>query len=387
MNAGLAGCNPQAPEALLESLPDLVYRLDARGHIVYLNQVIEELGYSRESLAGRHISEIIHPEDASEAILSEVLRRNPHPATPPAVLDERRTGTRMSRGLVVRIVRPNSAAHETAMLGEAVSVGLWEDRGGQRRFTGTLGVIRNVNDREARLELEKQKESLERYFSPDILRQIASAPTADHMAGQTVEATIVFMDIRNFTTISEGLAPAQVAELLNLLFNDLMDLMLSRKGSINKFMGDAILATFGCPYPVADDALNAVNAALAIRDTLRHFNRVRPRYLREDLRIGIGIASGEVFAGNIGSFRRKEYTVIGDVVNTAARLQNLTKKASVDILIDEATRQKIGEAFRCRSLSVQRLRGKEKPVRIYAVDPKQASESPAGLVTLFRQAG
>lgn len=376
-----------AQAELLELLPDIVYRLNRDGYLVYANAAIERLGYARSALIGRHIGTLIHPDDAATAILAEALKRNPNPPTPPAVLDERRTGERMTRGLRIRMLGPEANPEKIAMLGETTAVGVWEEDPSEGRiFAGTLGVIRDIGDRAAREALQREREALERYFSPDVARKIGAEGDADQMKGETVRASVLFMDIRNFTTISESLSPDQVAELLNRLFNDLMDLILSRRGSINKFMGDAILATFGCPFPDENDAQHAVESAMAIRRTLVQFNRFKPAYLKDDLRVGIGIATGEVFAGNIGSFRRKEYTVIGDTVNTASRLQNLTKKAGVDILIDETTRQRIASSIRTRPLQIQNLRGKTLPVRIHAVIEAANESPPAATVTLFKKA-
>ncbi|MBL8018273.1 MAG: response regulator [Leptospirales bacterium] len=224
-------------------------------------------------------------------------------------------------------------------------------------------------ERKERLDrLTREKEILRRYFSDDVAEKIMKMDNRDRMIGENHHATVLFMDIRNFTQISEKLPPLQVAEFLNLLYPDIMELILGRSGSVNKLIGDAIVATFGVPFRTEKDALHAVEAAIAIRDYVIRFNGFKPDFLRDfPIRIGIGITTGPVFAGNIGSFRRLEYTVIGDTVNTASRLQNLTKKAEVDILIDGATLRDAGVQLQTREIRVRSIRGKTEKIDVYAL--------------------
>lgn len=246
--------------------------------------------------------------------------------------------------------------HKPIRHGElGVKLRVWMERKAHREQ-----MIRLTN------QLTNEKKVLAQYFSEDVVRQIEKGDS--NLKGGNITATILFLDIRGFTTISETLNPDQVADLLNLLFTDLMDLIFSHDGSVNKLIGDAILATFGAPFQTEQDARNAVSCALAMRQTIHNFNMVKPAYLKQDIRIGIGITTGTVFAGNIGSYRRMEYTVIGDTVNTASRLQNLTKKAGVEILIDGETRMKAGEGLTVRKLRVSSVRGKSKDVEIYILD-------------------
>lgn len=245
------------------------------------------------------------------------------------------------------------------------------------------------------LEREQQRKSLEelssrllhersvlaRYFSDDVVSKIMQSDTKN-LFGEHLDATILFVDVRDFTSLSERLEPNTLAQTLCFLYTDIMDLIFGHKGSVNKLIGDAILATFGCPFNSPDDALNAVRCAVAIRQTLALFNRARPAYLVDEIRLGIGVTTGQVFAGTIGSFRRMEYTVIGDVVNTASRLQALTKKAGTDLLIDQATESKISAQFETQKLAAVNLRGKSAKVDAYKVNgPRQSAGNDA--VTFF----
>ncbi len=223
-----------------------------------------------------------------------------------------------------------------------------------------------VKMQEVTRQLTQEKKILSQYFSEDVVKQIVSQN--DTLKGVNIPATILFLDIRSFTTISEMLRPDQVADLLNLFFTDVMDLVFSYNGSVNKLIGDALLATFGAPISTGRDARNAVECAIAIRKSLQNFNLAKPAYLDKEIKVGIGIATGTVFAGNIGSYRRMEYTVIGDIVNTASRLQNLTKKVGVDILVDGPTRQAAGEGLLTRKVKINSVRGKTQAIEIFTLD-------------------
>ena len=213
-------------------------------------------------------------------------------------------------------------------------------------------------------QLKKEKGLLLKYFSEDLVDKILKEEVSTELGGMNQIASILFFDIRGSTGIAENLDPKDFAQFISMIFTDIMDLIFSSNGSVNKLLGDGMLATFGCPITSDDDARNAVNCAIGIRDYMASFNSVRPDYLSAPVEMGIGLSTGKVFAGNIGSWRRMEYTVMGDPVNTAARLQSMTKKLECNILIDETT------FARSNGVSAQKvenvaIRGKEKPIPIY----------------------
>lgn len=239
----------------------------------------------------------------------------------------------------------------------------------RREILGKVERLIRAENYAAEMQVMKHRlDRLSQYFSLDVVEKIMSQNSGEHTYGENLEATIFFLDIRNFTTISEKLEPNLVASLLNQLYTDFMDLILTYKGSVNKIIGDALLATFGCPVKGENDASNAVQCALAIRDTLKFFNETRPAYLTENISIGMGIATGRVFAGTIGSYRKMEYTVIGDTVNIAARLEGLTKQTRFDLIIDKTTRDLVGDEIKTRKLKVDRVRGRTQPMEIFLVD-------------------
>lgn len=213
---------------------------------------------------------------------------------------------------------------------------------------------------------DELKRLLYAYFPENVASEISRGGKVGLPEG-LYEGSVLFLDIRGFTTLSESLDPIKVAEVLNMLFNDFVDIIFSHSGSINKFMGDALLVTFGVPVANQKAAFDAACCALALLDDVNLFNKVRPEYLTEPVEIGIGIASGKMFAGPVGSFRRLEYTVLGNVVNTASRLQNLTKKIDARIIIDSTTRSMIDKDWRGKNLKC-RLRGKSQVEEFYTVE-------------------
>ncbi|HNJ04949.1 MAG TPA: adenylate/guanylate cyclase domain-containing protein, partial [Leptospiraceae bacterium] len=188
--------------------------------------------------------------------------------------------------------------------------------------------------------------------------------------GVRQRVTILFMDIRNFTKMSEGMDSADLAAFLTDFRDRMIAAIFEHGGTIDKFVGDAIMATFGTPRPspVAGlDARNAVQAGLAMKRALADLNRDRERKGLPLIGIGIGIHTGEVFCGTIGSEGRVEYTVIGDAVNTASRIESMCKFLKVDFLISEAVFEDQQGAVRTVKMPLVRVMGKEFPVATYQV--------------------
>jgi class 3 adenylate cyclase len=213
--------------------------------------------------------------------------------------------------------------------------------------------------------LDRDKRILQKFFSRDFLDQVLEEKISHNLGGERLPATILFLDIRNSTSIAEQIDPAVFSQFLSEIFTDVMDLVYGHHGSVNKLIGDGLLATFGCPVRTEKPALDAMHCALAVRDYMATFNDVRPDYLKEPVKIGIGIASGVVFAGNTGSVRRMEYTVLGDAVNIASRLESLTKFAGVDIFVDGATASQLEGAARLRRVRLTKVRGKIQEIEIF----------------------
>ncbi len=206
------------------------------------------------------------------------------------------------------------------------------------------------------------------YVSPEVAREAIEHGT--QLGGKLVECTVLFSDIRNFTGLSETLPPDQLIELLNRYMSAMVTVIVDQGGIVNKFGGDSLLAVFGTPINPADDhAARAVHTAQNMLASLAEFNRAQAATGGLTLRIGIGIASGPVVVGNVGGQNRLEYTVIGDTVNLAARLQSLTKEVGRDVLISATTHAAAGRvaAIAAEALPAVTIRGKSEPVAIYAL--------------------
>ncbi len=211
----------------------------------------------------------------------------------------------------------------------------------------------------------KERDLLAKYFSRDLIDGILDGTISTKLGGEIRIASILFCDLRNSTTIAENIEPELFMKLLNNLFTDLTDIIFGENGSVNKFLGDGILATFGCPKEISDDALHCANVAVKIRKYLFNFNQFRPKYLKDPISMGVGIARGKLFTGNFGSVNQIEYSVLGDPVNIASRLESLTREAGCDILLDGNIRDELGDRVEVERLELNSVKGKLKEVSIY----------------------
>ncbi len=209
---------------------------------------------------------------------------------------------------------------------------------------------------------------LNQYVSPEVARQALEHGTA--LGGQVIECTVLFSDIRGFTSLSEKMPADDLIDLLNRYMSRMVDAIVASGGMVNKFGGDSLLAVFGTPLnPAADHAARAVRAAEAMCDALERFNIQQRAASSAELRFGIGIATGKAVAGNIGGAERIEYTVIGDTVNLASRLQDLTKELGHEVLIHEATYALAAQThkFNASQLAPVAVRGKSELVGVYGL--------------------
>ncbi|HID32782.1 MAG TPA: hypothetical protein EYP24_05340 [bacterium (Candidatus Stahlbacteria)] len=211
---------------------------------------------------------------------------------------------------------------------------------------------------------ERIRDRLYRFFSPTVVDAILKG---EHkLGGVQVEATILFADIRGFTPMVENLEPGYTVELLNEFLSVMTEEVFNEDGTLDKYVGDCIMAIFGAPIQHPDDPLRAVRASLGMKQRVREVNeKWQRRGFKESLRIGIGINTGKVLAGNIGSEKRMDYTVISDAVNLASRLEGVAGPGQ--IIVSENTYLKVKDSVETKRLDPVRVQGKKEPVPIYEV--------------------
>ncbi|MEM6835614.1 MAG: GAF domain-containing protein [Cyanobacteria bacterium P01_C01_bin.120] len=212
---------------------------------------------------------------------------------------------------------------------------------------------------------KRMKTTLYRYMTPGVAERVMALGEDMLMRGERRDVTVLFSDIRGYTTLSENLEADKVVELLNAYFETMVEAVFTYEGTLDKFIGDAIMAVYGAPLPLPNHAWSAVQSALDMRQRLVLFNSERREKQQPEVRIGIGISSGEVVSGNIGSQRKMEYTVIGDGVNLSSRLEGVTKQYGCDIVLSEHTYELCEDLIWVRELDKTRVKGKTKPVSIY----------------------
>ena len=214
-------------------------------------------------------------------------------------------------------------------------------------------------------ERDKLRATFGKYMTASVMDHLMSGKVS--LGGETLTVTILFADIRSFTTISEKMEAQALVALLNEYFTEMVGIVMSEDGVVDKYIGDAIMAVFGAPVSKADDAVRAVRAAVKMRAALVHLNtRLATRGLGP-LKTGLGIHTGEVVAGNIGSEKRMEYTVIGDAVNVASRLESSTKDLGVGVLISDDTWALVKGKIDARAVQALTVKGRAQPVQAYEV--------------------
>jgi adenylate cyclase len=214
-------------------------------------------------------------------------------------------------------------------------------------------------------ERDKLRTTFGKYMTAAVMNHLLDGKVS--LGGQSLPVTVLFSDIRGFTSISEQMDPQQLVALLNEYFTEMVNIVMNEGGVVDKYIGDAIMAVFGAPVPKPDDAVNAVRAAVKMRRALADLNERLVARGQPALRTGIGIHTGEVVAGNIGSERRMEYTVIGDAVNLASRLESNTKELGVNVLISEDTYELTKHTIETRPVRSITVKGRAQPVMTYEV--------------------
>lgn len=237
-------------------------------------------------------------------------------------------------------------------------------------------------------ERRRTRAAFGQYLSPRVLEHVLSEPEKYlKLGGQRYEATVLFSDIRGFTTFSEQLSPEELGALLNQYMTPMTDIVFRFQGTLDKYIGDAVMAFWGAPIRQADHALLACRASLSMLAEVEALNLRLDAEGLPRIAIGIGLSSGPMTIGNMGSNDHFAYTALGDRVNLGARLEGQTKDYGVDILIAEATWEAVQEDMLCRELGLLRVKGKNEPVRIFElIGPRGGSANRTQFVRTFHDA-
>jgi len=338
-------------EYVFNSMTNIIITTDAAGQIYYFNEPAteamglneEDLGRSlentfRKSLSSKTVKTILKSlEDGNEILGLEGIYH--------------KGDKEMDYSLNVTPLRTPRGRKEGLTL-------LFTNQTREKELKQTVQVVSE--------ERRVIKDMFARYMSNEVMTRLMETPDSVKLGGDKREATVFFADIRGYTSFSEGRDPEVIVEILNEYFSEAVENIVQYKGYIDKFIGDCIMAVWGVPMiPEKDDAINAVSCAIAIQNLVRSTRRKFFRKEAARLRIGIGINTGPLVAGNLGSMQRMDYSVIGDTVNLASRLEGVA--GADEIIISQTTRNQIGDVFDLEKRDSIRVKGREKPIQIYNV--------------------
>jgi len=234
---------------------------------------------------------------------------------------------------------------------------------------GTAVVINYIRE-------QREKRRLSRFFSPDVIKEILKTQSESSLVGSRRRVTVLFSDIRGFTSLSEKLTPEEVVEMLRDYLTTMTEIVFKYGGTVDKYIGDAIMALYGAPFDQPNHAEQAVRTALEFQEQVKTLSDRWEAKCGVRLRNGVGVNTGEAVVGTIGSQQRLEYTAIGDTVNLASRLEGLTKDFLSPIVISENTYEEVKHLFYSRYLGEVKVKGKEIPVKIYAVEKAEGRQAP-----------
>ncbi len=284
-------------------------------------------------------------------------------------------GTRLARVMSVALTRVNVALKRLEQQDYVHIDALRTGDELEDLATGFNTMVDGLKDR------DNLRATFGKYMTATVMDHLLAGKV--ELGGKTLTVTILFTDIRGFTGISENMDAHSLVALLNEYFTAMVGIVMEENGVVDKYIGDAIMAVFGAPVPKPDDAVNAVRAAVRMRRALVTLNARLVARGQPPLRTGIGIHTGEVVAGNIGSEARMEYTVIGDAVNLASRLESNTKELGVNVLISEDTYEAVKAHVVAKAIREITVKGRAQPVMTYEVlglvgEPALAKDADAG---------
>ena len=324
-------------EGILLSMTNAVLTFDEEGKLKTCNKTGEKIFNQEEAgLLGKTADQIF--SDTNSWMVEKIAR----------VLESKQSDVTIDGNLLIG--EENLSANITIM--PLLSI--------EGKSMGYMIMIEDISSE------KRMKSTMSRYIDPSIADQLL-ANKSDIFEGQNIHATVLFSDIRGFTTLTEQLGPQGTVHLLNEYFEIMVDCISQEGGILDKFIGDAIMAGFGIPQSLGDNEDRGLRAALAMIQSLESWNTSRESEGKLPVHIGIGLNSDNIVSGNIGSKKRMDFTMIGDGVNLAARLESACKQYSAKILISEFTKARLKGTYRMREIDLVVVKGKTVPIAVYEV--------------------
>ncbi|MCX5852409.1 MAG: adenylate/guanylate cyclase domain-containing protein [Deltaproteobacteria bacterium] len=235
-------------------------------------------------------------------------------------------------------------------------------------------------------EKKKIRGAFQYYLTASVITEILKDPSKLKLGGDKKDLSVLFSDIRGFTSISEKMTPEELVHLLNEYLTAMTDVVFKYDGLLDKYMGDAIMAVFGAPLDQPDHPMRACTTALVMMEELRKLQKKWAGEGKPVLNIGVGVNTGDMVVGNMGSQMRFDYTVMGDSVNLGSRLEGINKEYGTNIVISEYTHERVKDELRCRELDSVRVKGKALPVKIYELlGRKEDGETAYEWVRIFEE--
>ncbi len=334
----------QMQRDILHNLSNGVVATDETGRVIAANEsAIKILGLPTiAAVEGRQISDLIRVQEADFGAWLATAQSPP---------DEKSRQQYYPEQVLIAADDEQRSAN--------LSISSMADATDPSRTSGVIVVLDDIS------EEKRLKNTMYRYMTQELAEQLLQSADSIRMGGDRKHVSVLFSDIRSYTTLTESMEPEDVVKLLNEYFESMVEAIFNFKGTLDKYIGDAIMAVYGSPLAIEDHAWCAVQTAIEMRHRLEEFNAHRTEARLSPILIGIGINSDEVVSGNIGSSKRMEFTAVGDGINLGSRLEGVTKLYGVDTIISEETFRLCGDRAVCRELDTIRVKGKSEKVAIY----------------------
>ncbi len=338
-------------ESVFTSMTNLLITTDARGNIHYFNKAAADRLLLDSSWMGKSLYSFVEKSMGTSMLQTLSKAQKDYKEILGLEGIYKREGGDMDFSLNISPLTGKRGKYEGLTL-------LFTDQSREQELKNQMNVA--VEERRV------IKDMFARYMSGDVLKSLMDSADQVHLGGDRKMATLFFADIRGYTSFSEGKEPEVIVDILNEYFSEAVEIIIKYNGYIDKFIGDCIMAAWGVPIVKEDkDAVAAVSCAVEIQELVRSKSRKFFKGIASGLKVGIGMHSGPLVAGNLGSQRRMDYSVIGDTVNIAARLEGVA--AAGEVIITQRTRDLIGDHFKLKELDPVKVKGVEKPLHIFNV--------------------